>query len=106
MNYLRQVTYAVGGFRFANLHNTGTLTLVARVDQGTGFDNYIDTIDKGPSGFTLYEIEQAPSASAGDDYSELLSDLDGTGVYELIVQNELANLCSRQLLSVLLAGDL
>jgi hypothetical protein len=75
MNYLRQAPYPVGSFRFANLRNTGTLSLVTCVDQSTGFHNYIDIIDKGPSGFTLYEIEQAPPASAGNDYSDLLRDL-------------------------------
>jgi hypothetical protein len=90
MNYLRQAAYPVGYFRFANLRNTGTLSLVTCVNQGSGFDDYIDIIDKGPAGFTLYEIEQSTMASAGDDYSKLLADLDGTGVYELIVQHDLA----------------
>jgi len=89
-NYLRPAGYPVGYFRFANLRNTGTLSLVTSVNQGNGFDNYIDIIDKSPSGFTLFEIEQAQTAFAGNDYSDLLGDLDHTGVDELIIQNDLA----------------
>ena len=90
MNYLRPADYPVGYFRFTNLRNTGTLSLVTSVDQGRGFNNYIDIVDKGPCGFTLYEIEQARTAFAGDDYNSLLGDLDHNGVDELIVQNDLA----------------
>jgi hypothetical protein len=90
MNYLRPSDDPVGYFRFANLRNTGTLSLVTCVVQVNGLYSYIDIIDKGPSGFTLYEIEQARAAFAGNDNSDLLGDLDHTGVYELIVQNDLA----------------
>jgi hypothetical protein len=91
MNYLRPSDDPVGYFRFANLRNTGTLSLVTCIIQVNGLYSYIDIIDKGPSGFTLYEIEQSTMAAAGDDYSKLLGDLDGTGVDELIVQNDLAS---------------
>src|SRR5271170_6946312 len=33
MNYLRQVGYPVGGFRFASLRNIGTLSLVTCADR-------------------------------------------------------------------------
>src|ERR1700722_9552863 len=51
MNYLRPSDDSVGYFRFANLRNTGTLSLVTCVVQVNGLYSYIDIIDKGPSGF-------------------------------------------------------
>lgn len=107
MNYLRQADHPVRYFRFANLRNTGTLSLVTCVDQGSGFDSYIDIIDKGPFGFTIDEIEQSTMASAGNDYSNLLGDLDGAGVYELIVQQNFSHLCNwRYWIFLFVAGDL
>lgn len=62
VNYLRRADFTVCFFRFVNLRNVGSLSLVTFVDEGSGFCNHIDIIDKDASGFTLNEIEQSPGS--------------------------------------------
>lgn len=90
VNYLRGTDFTVCSFRFANLRNVGTLSLVTFVDEGNGFCNYIDIIDKeDASAFTLNEIEQ--SRTAGDDYGKAIQDLDSNGASELVVKIDFAS---------------
>jgi hypothetical protein len=98
VNYLRRTDFlnqfegrgvTVCFFRFVNLRNVGTLSLVTFVDEGSGFCDHIDIVDKDPSGFTLNEIED--SRAGGDEYGEAIQDLDANGVSELVVYNDYAS---------------
>ncbi len=92
VNYLRQADgggFSVCASRFANLRNSGTLSLVATVNQGTGFCNYIDIVDKSSSGFAIDEI--VGSRGSGENLSQVVQDLNGDGIFELIVDTDFTN---------------
>jgi len=89
VNHLRRTDFTVCFFRFVNLRNVGTLSLVTFVDEGSGFCNHIDIVDKDASGFALSEIEE--SRASGDDYGKAIQDLDASGVSELVVKNDFAS---------------
>lgn len=76
-------TDTVCSFRFANLRNTGTLSLVATVNEGAGFCNSIFIVDKTAGGFSINQVTGAKGC--GQDLSTVVQDLSANGTYELVV---------------------
>jgi hypothetical protein len=73
-------------FGFANLRNSGTLSLVAAVNQGMGYCNSILILDKNGADFAISSVFGA--RGSGNDISKVLQDVDRNGVYELVVDTD------------------
>jgi hypothetical protein len=72
-------------FTFADLRQTGTLSLVVGYDSsGRGFCNDIDIVDRTGSGFESSGLPSA-SISQGEDVTKLIKDINGDGRLELVV---------------------
>lgn len=74
-------------FRFANLRNSGKLSLVVSYDAGGTADcNDVDVFDKTRTGIADYSFPVGGGAAYFDD----IADLNGDGRYELILDTFLA----------------
>ena len=93
VNYLQYSIVKGGGpftvcsFRFVNLQNSGTLSLVATVNWASDYCNQIYIVDKGPGGFVISSLNGAKECCR--DLGGVLQDLNGTGTYQLVVQSPL-----------------
>jgi hypothetical protein len=69
-------------FQFVDLRHSGQLSLVLSDDGGGTADcNYLQILDKMPSGIENYDFQTV----AGDTYLDGVKDLNGDGHYEVIV---------------------
>ncbi len=72
-------------FTFADLRQTGTLSLVVGYDSsGRGFCNDIDIVDHTGSGFESSSLPPA-AIGQGEDVSKLTKDINGDGQLELVI---------------------
>ena len=72
-------------FTFADLRQTGSLSLVVGYDSsGRGFCNDIDIVDRTGSGFESSSLPPA-AIGQGEDVSKLTKDINGDGQLELVV---------------------
>jgi hypothetical protein len=75
----------LSSFTFADLRQTGTLSLVVGYDSsGRGFCNDIDIVDRTGSGFESSGLQPA-AIGQGEDVTKLIKDINGDGRLELVV---------------------
>ncbi len=73
-------------FRFADLRNSGNLSLVTTVAPGSWGRTELDIFDKTPTGFELYHTDGA----VGHDLANSVLDINHDGRHELVLWGELA----------------
>jgi hypothetical protein len=72
-------------FTFADLRQTGTLSLVVGYDSsGRGFCNDIDIVDRTTSGLESGSLPPA-AIGPGEDVSKLIKDVNGDGRLEIVI---------------------
>jgi hypothetical protein len=78
-------TDSLCSFTFADLHRTGSLSLIVASDtSGRGFCNGIGIIDRTVKGFESTDLPPT-EIGQGIDVSKLIKDIDGDGRLELVV---------------------
>jgi hypothetical protein len=90
-------------FHFADLNDSGKLSLVVSYDSGGTSDcNEVEIFDKSPAGIVDYEFQ----AGGNDGYFDSIEDLNGDGNNELIMDKMFASGRSNRPLRGGVAGDL